>query len=95
MFDRNGLGNCLNDEPEESLFQATNMPPGSVYGSDFQCNLDFPGSTTCKLDQVKLCEKLFCKTGATCHSKGEPPADGTKCGENMVSYCLHLIFVLE
>jgi len=30
------------------------------------------------------CEVLWCLTNTSCHSRGSPKADGTKCGENKV-----------
>lgn len=85
---RNNLGECLNDEPEISLYQMKNTLPGSVYDADSQCNMNFPNSTVCIINDENFCEMLLCKTSpTTCMSKEEPPADGTKCGENKVGCC--------
>lgn len=85
---RNKLGDCLNDEPQESLFHDDNMLPGSIYDADFQCDLLFPNMNVraCKTSEDIFCKSLYCKTKPTsCSSNGDPPADGTKCGVNMVS----------
>lgn len=84
---RNQLGECLTDEPQEAVYKEIDMLPGAVYDADFQCNLLFPGigSKVCSLEERNFCQSLFCKTGPdTCASNGEPPADGTKCGNNKV-----------
>lgn len=81
------MGECLNDEPQESLYKDNGMLPGTMYDAQFQCDNAFPGSTVCKADPEKFCEMLLCKVSpTTCMSNGEPPADGTKCGEDMVAF---------
>lgn len=78
------LGECLNDEPSVIRNKELGMPPGSIYDAVYQCNLMFPGASVCKTDKDKFCRVLMCKTDPTsCMSNGEPPADGTKCAENM------------
>lgn len=80
------LGECLNDEPDIIMNNEVGMPPGSVYDAQFQCNMEFPGSTVCTVDADRFCKSLMCKTDPkTCMTTGEPPADGTKCGENKVT----------
>lgn len=38
------------------------------------------------MDPDKFCEMLMCETEPrACMTNEEPPADGTKCGENKVS----------
>lgn len=82
---RNSLGECLNDEPEISLYQYKNALPGTVYDAEQQCKILFPNSKLCSMDSTRFCEILACKTDPTsCMSNHEPPADGTKCGENKV-----------
>lgn len=84
FFFRNHLGDCLTDEPADSVYKDIEMMPGSVYDTDTQCRFLFTNSTFCEANPDKMCEKLFCKvTPTSCRSNGEPPADGTKCGENM------------
>lgn len=86
-MNRSGLGECLEDVPEVSLFDEVNeMLPGAVYDADYQCDDEFPGMKHCILEQSKICEMLYCKAqdGLSCVSNGEPPADGTKCGDKMV-----------
>ncbi|CAH1118875.1 unnamed protein product [Phaedon cochleariae] len=84
----NNLGDCLNDEPEISLYSYRNALPGTIYDADAQCEIAYPGSTICVLDQEKFCEILLCKTSDdSCMSNDEPPADGTKCGSN--KWCFH------
>lgn len=36
-----------------------------------------------------ICNSLWCRVGRACHSKMEPAADGTKCGDNKVKCCDH------
>lgn len=83
------MGECLNDEPQESLFREPGMLPGAIYGADFQCSLVFPGisSKVCWADEEEFCKRMFCDTGNDmCSSKGDPPAEGTKCAENKASF---------
>lgn len=83
----NNLGECLNDEPQESLYKDRNMLPGTLYDAEYQCNLAFPGSKVCGGDPEKFCAQILCQTSPTsCMSNGEPFADGTKCGVNKVSH---------
>lgn len=67
------------------------MLPGAMYDATAQCKMNFPGaSAPCRVGDEKFCERLLCKSGPDkCISNGEPPADGTKCGENKV---IHIIF---
>jgi hypothetical protein len=82
----NGLGDCLNDEPEISLYKGKEVLPGVVYDGDQQCRITMPNTTLCGFGQENICEILLCQTTPTqCQSKDEPAADGTKCGENKVS----------
>lgn len=88
-LNRAGLGDCLNDEPAESLYHdEKNMPPGAVYGPDFQCSTYFPEHKHCVIDPEKFCEMIYCKPivgkATSCQSNGYPLADGSKCGENKV-----------
>ncbi|XP_056633400.1 A disintegrin and metalloproteinase with thrombospondin motifs 12-like [Diorhabda sublineata] len=84
----NNLGDCLNDEPEVSIYSLKNALPGTIYDAEAQCDIMFPGSTICLLDDEEFCSVLYCKTEPkSCASRGEPPADGTKCGNN--KWCFH------
>ncbi|XP_068910126.1 A disintegrin and metalloproteinase with thrombospondin motifs 7-like isoform X3 [Tenebrio molitor] len=86
LFD-NGLGDCLNDEPEISLYKGKEVLPGVVYDGDQQCRITMPNTTLCGFGQENICEILLCQTTPTqCQSKDEPAADGTKCGENKWCY---------
>ncbi|KAL3280841.1 hypothetical protein HHI36_004070 [Cryptolaemus montrouzieri] len=83
------LGECLNDEPQTSLYKQTNILPGVVYDAQAQCEITYPGSTYEIYDPEKFCELTYCKTSPTSiQSTGHPYADGTKCGEN--KWCYHL-----
>ncbi|KAG5879484.1 hypothetical protein JTB14_013989 [Gonioctena quinquepunctata] len=84
----NNLGECLKDEPKASLYSYKNALPGTIYDAEAQCDIMYPGSTLCNIDEEKFCEMLLCKTTPeTCMSNEEPPADGTKCGKN--KWCFH------
>ncbi|CAH1113494.1 unnamed protein product [Psylliodes chrysocephalus] len=84
----NNMGDCLNDEPEVSIYAYKAALPGTIYDPEQQCDLMFPGSSVCMMDESKFCEMLLCKTTPTeCTSNREPPADGTKCGSN--KWCFH------
>lgn len=83
---RAGLGNCLNDEPQESMYKFTGALAGTVYDADEQCNLLYPNSKLCSQVPDNFCEDLMCqKTKYSCVGNSQPPADGTKCGENKVT----------
>lgn len=84
---RNGLGDCLNDEPQPSQYKYKNVLPGVVYDADAQCQFSHPGSSVCRMNQHEFCKMLLCKpspSADSCLGNQEPPADGTKCGENKV-----------
>lgn len=86
-LNRSGLGDCLNDEPQETLYHdENNMPPGAVYDADYQCGSYFANHIKCVIGTGKFCDRLYCKPSVgratSCRSNGYPPADGTKCGEN-------------
>lgn len=81
----NGLGECLNDEPEISLYKGPDVLPGIVYDGEQQCKLLLPNATLCPFELNKICEVLMCQIAPMqCTTKQEPAADGTNCGENMV-----------
>lgn len=78
-----------------SLYQYRNALPGTVYDAAQQCDILFPNSKLCSMDQEKFCEILMCKTSPyECLSNDEPPADGTKCGENKVLIVKMWILIL-
>ncbi|XP_017779110.1 PREDICTED: A disintegrin and metalloproteinase with thrombospondin motifs 12-like, partial [Nicrophorus vespilloides] len=86
LFD-NDLGECLNDEPQVSLFEDKNMLPGTIYDAKYQCQMEYPGSSVCEGTPERFCRRLLCKTEPDrCKTNGEPPADGTKCGDNKWCY---------
>ncbi|XP_063908814.1 A disintegrin and metalloproteinase with thrombospondin motifs 12-like isoform X3 [Zophobas morio] len=83
----NGLGDCLNDEPEISLYKDRDVLPGVVYDAEQQCGIFMPNATLCGFGQENICEILLCETSPDkCQTKEEPAADGTKCGENKWCY---------
>nr|XP_023026845.1 A disintegrin and metalloproteinase with thrombospondin motifs 7-like [Leptinotarsa decemlineata] len=84
----NSLGDCLNDEPQTSLYAYKYALPGTIYDAEAQCDIQFPGSKLCHTDEDKFCEMLLCQTTPdSCLSDEEPPQDGTKCGKN--KWCFH------
>ncbi|XP_043277763.1 A disintegrin and metalloproteinase with thrombospondin motifs 7-like [Venturia canescens] len=89
-FLESGLGECLNNNPRNpsEKYSYANMLPGTMYDRDAQCNLQMPGSKNCDMGQDSACTTLYCEKGTQCFSKGDPPADGTKCGER--KWCIHL-----
>lgn len=83
------LGECLNDEPQVSLYKQTNVLPGVVYDAQAQCEIVFPGSKTENFDPENFCKIMFCATTPDAvQSLGAPYVDGTKCGEN--KWCFHM-----
>ncbi|PSN56829.1 hypothetical protein C0J52_08265 [Blattella germanica] len=85
----NDLGDCLLDEPQDHNFKAIDMPPGAMYDATFQCKLTFksPETEFCDQGPAKNCEVLYCTYAPnSCVTNGQPPADGTKCGNNMWCY---------
>ncbi|KAK0072793.1 hypothetical protein PV325_010782, partial [Microctonus aethiopoides] len=80
----NGLGDCLINNPKNppAKFQYPNMLPGAMYNSDSQCWMMLPDTVSCDIEELKSCEKLWCRRGMTCISNDAPPAEGTTCGEN-------------
>ncbi|XP_008201012.2 A disintegrin and metalloproteinase with thrombospondin motifs 7 isoform X1 [Tribolium castaneum] len=83
----NGLGDCLNDEPQISLYKDKEVLPGVVYDAEQQCKMWMPNSTLCGFGQENICEILLCESKPEeCQTKEEPAADGTKCGENKWCY---------
>ncbi|XP_034196359.2 A disintegrin and metalloproteinase with thrombospondin motifs 7 isoform X1 [Osmia lignaria lignaria] len=88
-FLESGLGECLNDDPKNppNKFAYPNMLPGAMYDADFQCRMMFPESKHCPNSRLRVCDKLWCNTNASCYSRGAPMADGTKCGEK--KWCIH------
>lgn len=91
-FLSNNLGECLNDEPTTDQYKYKNMLAGAIYDAEYQCRNRFPNSTVCPVPEEVFCDKMMCKVSETsCMSNTEPLADGTKCGENKVSfYCFVL-----
>ncbi|XP_014212896.1 A disintegrin and metalloproteinase with thrombospondin motifs 12-like [Copidosoma floridanum] len=88
-FLESGLGDCLNNNPKNppARYRYPNMLPGAMYDANLQCDLDYPGSKVCSFKSGE-CGNLWCDVGrGRCKSKGAPPADGTKCGENQ--WCIH------
>ncbi|KAF5307128.1 hypothetical protein FQR65_LT07112 [Abscondita terminalis] len=93
LFDNN-LGECLNNQPQDSIYKETGMLPGAMYDGKYQCNMIFPGSDLCSVSPQKFCKQLMCQDSPTsCVTNTEPPADGTRCGENKVIYFILNTFV--
>ncbi|KAI4459045.1 adamts a disintegrin and metalloprotease with thrombospondin motifs protease [Holotrichia oblita] len=83
----NDLGECLNDEPEESNYKFAHLLPGVVYDHTYQCNWFMKGSELCGPISDRMCELLMCtRDRMKCSGTGEPAADGTKCGEDKWCY---------
>lgn len=58
---RSGLGDCLNDNPRSppEKLKYPNMLPGAMYGADFQCDMQFPGSKVCPQPQVNFSRGFY------------------------------------
>ncbi|XP_044750443.1 A disintegrin and metalloproteinase with thrombospondin motifs 12-like [Coccinella septempunctata] len=83
------LGECLNDEPQKSIYKQTEILPGVVYDAQAQCEMMYPGSKYETYDPENFCELVYCKTSPTViQTTGHSYVDGTKCGEN--KWCFHL-----
>lgn len=52
---RNNLGECLNDEPQETTYKGVTMLAGAVYDADYQCSLLYPNSTHCPVSPDEFC----------------------------------------
>ena len=79
------LADCLRNEPDTSIYTFDEILPGVVYDANHQCNFLFPGSRYCRTG--RMCQKLYCRVNNdSCITNNEPPADGTKCDENMVYF---------
>ncbi|XP_061932556.1 A disintegrin and metalloproteinase with thrombospondin motifs 12-like isoform X2 [Apis cerana] len=88
------LGDCLIDDPKNppDKFKLPDMLAGAMYGADFQCDMQYPGSKMCTSHATKMCEQLWCQVNeTTCMSNGAQSADGTKCGEK--KWCIHKLCV--
>lgn len=67
------------------MYKFTGALAGTVYDGDAQCNILYNNSKMCSQLPDNFCEDLLCqKTEDTCVANGEPPVDGTNCGENKV-----------
>ncbi|KAK6644052.1 hypothetical protein RUM43_000317 [Polyplax serrata] len=82
-FLRSGMGNCLLDEPEDHNFNTQDLLPGVMYDANFQCkHLIVSNAREC--DRGSSCDSLNCYVpGYACILTHSPPADGTRCGEDM------------
>nr|XP_020461516.1 A disintegrin and metalloproteinase with thrombospondin motifs 7-like [Monopterus albus] len=77
-----GWGWCLDDPPVEEKQSLYSVLPGVLYSAAHQCRLQYgSGSLLCD-DMDNVCSTLWCTVGATCHSKLDGAADGTRCGED-------------
>ncbi|KOX72278.1 A disintegrin and metalloproteinase with thrombospondin motifs 12 [Melipona quadrifasciata] len=88
-----GLGFCLEDEQQDHQFPSTNLLPGMMYDADDQCRMQYGSEARhCKLGVD--CEALRCAIpGKGCVSAREPPAEGTRCGENRWCYGMKCLLV--
>lgn len=85
-FLNKGWGHCLDDEPAKHDFDFPTMLPGVIYDAEHQCRLQYgPASSHCT-GMTNICNRLWCRVGRACHSKMEPAADGTKCGDSKWCY---------
>ncbi|XP_028839525.1 A disintegrin and metalloproteinase with thrombospondin motifs 8 [Denticeps clupeoides] len=83
FFD-NGHGDCLLDQPEQSL-PLPAEPPGNTYGLDRQCQQAFGEDFAHCPDAPEVCSQLWCREEGrpqcTTRNGSLPWADGTPCGE--------------
>ncbi|XP_015763336.1 PREDICTED: A disintegrin and metalloproteinase with thrombospondin motifs 7-like isoform X1 [Acropora digitifera] len=85
-FLNKGWGRCLDDEPAKHDFDFPTVLPGMIYDADHQCRLQYgPASFHCT-GMTDICNRLWCRVGRACHSKLDPAADGTKCGDDKWCY---------
>lgn len=85
-FLNKGWGHCLDDEPAKHDFKFPRMLPGVIYDADHQCRLQYGLDSSHCTGMTNICNRLWCRVGKACHSKLEPAADGTKCGDNKWCY---------
>lgn len=85
-FLNKGWGSCLNDQPANHDFKFPTMLPGVIYDADHQCRLQYGLASSHCTGMTDICNRLWCRVGRACHSKLEPAADGTKCGDNKWCY---------
>uniref|UniRef100_A0A8C6WWM1 ADAM metallopeptidase with thrombospondin type 1 motif 20 n=1 Tax=Neogobius melanostomus TaxID=47308 RepID=A0A8C6WWM1_9GOBI len=83
-----GYGECLLDEPVGRIYELPPLLPGQIYNANRQCELMFgPGSQICPY--MKQCKRLWCTSAEGdhkgCRTQHMPLADGTACGNGMVS----------
>uniref|UniRef100_A0A1B6CGF3 Peptidase M12B domain-containing protein n=1 Tax=Clastoptera arizonana TaxID=38151 RepID=A0A1B6CGF3_9HEMI len=80
-----GLGECLEDKPEEiNLYDYPDLPPGAMYNADYQCRLQFGNlnATVCSPTE-EICSRLWCMVDGVCTTNLHPAAAGTNCGKHM------------
>lgn len=81
-----GLGNCLQDEPDAIAdYEYPELPPGAMYNADYQCRLQFGGEAQVCSPPDEICSRLWCNVNDTCTTQLRPAAPGTRCGKHMVS----------
>ncbi|CAH3023459.1 unnamed protein product [Porites evermanni] len=85
-FLNKGWSRCLDDEPAKHDFKFPTMLPGVIYDADHQCRLQYGPSSSHCTGMTDICNRLWCRVGRACHSKLEPAADGTKCGDDKWCY---------
>ncbi|KAL1516603.1 hypothetical protein ABEB36_000497 [Hypothenemus hampei] len=87
-----GLADCFINRPPPTPYMPDPVLPGVIYDWQAQCHFIMPGSIPCPTDesQANICKELRCLkpfkvegTNLECFSLKKPPADGTKCDENM------------
>lgn len=85
-FLNKGWGRCLDDEPAKHDFKFPTLLPGVIYDADHQCRLQYGLESRHCTGMMDICNSLWCRVGRSCHSKMEPAADGTKCGDDKWCY---------
>ncbi|KAJ3661835.1 hypothetical protein Zmor_006216 [Zophobas morio] len=78
-----GLGQCLQDEPEDNeIYEYPELPPGAMYNADYQCRFQFGGDATVCSPLDEICFRLWCMVNDTCTTQLRPAAPGTYCGKH-------------
>ncbi|XP_063908818.1 A disintegrin and metalloproteinase with thrombospondin motifs 7 isoform X2 [Zophobas morio] len=83
MGHNKGLGQCLQDEPEDNeIYEYPELPPGAMYNADYQCRFQFGGDATVCSPLDEICFRLWCMVNDTCTTQLRPAAPGTYCGKH-------------
>ncbi|KAF5299315.1 hypothetical protein FQA39_LY02488 [Lamprigera yunnana] len=78
-----GLGECLQDEPQEIQdYQYPELPAGAMYNAELQCRLQFGLQAKVCSQLSEICSRLWCEINNVCKSQLRPAAPGTQCGKH-------------